>query len=77
MGYINFFYWDETIYIIVFAVAVIMLLQTISKEEPLRVGTRDADDGGSSSSSPVESKEVHRSGEKIKLGVCFWSVHME
>ncbi|KAI8531161.1 hypothetical protein RHMOL_Rhmol11G0116100 [Rhododendron molle] len=64
MGYINSLIGMRLIYIIVFAVAVIMLLQTINKEEPLRVGTRDTDDGGSSSTSPGESKEVHRSGDK-------------
>ncbi|KAE9446399.1 hypothetical protein C3L33_21700, partial [Rhododendron williamsianum] len=64
MGYINSLIGMRLIYIIVFAVAVIMLLQTINKEEPLRVGPRDTDDGGSSSTSPAESKEVHRSGDK-------------
>lgn len=49
MGYINSLIGMRLIYIIVFAVAVIMLLQTINKEEPLRVCTRDTDDGGSSS----------------------------
>ena len=48
---------------IVFVVAVVMLIQTINKEEPLRVGTRDRADHASGSDSEAESK-VHRSGDK-------------
>ncbi|KAA8546309.1 hypothetical protein F0562_002952 [Nyssa sinensis] len=64
MGYINSLIGIRTVYIIVFVVAVIMLIQTINKEEPLRVGTRDQVDHASSSTSQAESREVHRSGDK-------------
>ncbi|PSS00162.1 Protein disulfide-isomerase [Actinidia chinensis var. chinensis] len=64
MGYINSLIGIRTIYIFVFVVAVIMLIQTIGKEEPLTVGTRDQVDHASSSTSQGESKEVPRLGEK-------------
>ncbi|KAL6983171.1 Protein disulfide-isomerase 5-2 [Sarracenia purpurea var. burkii] len=64
MGYINSLIGIRTVYIFVFVVAVIMLIQTIGKEEPLRVGTRDEADYASSSASQAESREVHRAGEK-------------
>uniref|UniRef100_A0A5B7A3Z6 Thioredoxin domain-containing protein n=2 Tax=Davidia involucrata TaxID=16924 RepID=A0A5B7A3Z6_DAVIN len=64
VGYINSLIGIRTVYIIVFVVAVIMLIQTISKEEPLRVGTRDQVDHASSSTSLAESREVHRPGDK-------------
>uniref|UniRef100_A0A5B7A5Z6 Thioredoxin domain-containing protein n=1 Tax=Davidia involucrata TaxID=16924 RepID=A0A5B7A5Z6_DAVIN len=64
IGYINSLIGIRTVYIIVFVVAVIMLIQTINKEEPLRVGTRDQVDHASSSTSQAESREVHRSGDK-------------
>ncbi|XP_057469829.1 protein disulfide-isomerase 5-2 [Actinidia eriantha] len=64
MGYINSLIGIRTVYIFVFVVAVIMLIQTIGKEEPLTVGTRDQVDHASSSTSQGESKEVPRSGEK-------------
>lgn len=64
MGYINSLIGIRTVYIFVFVVVVIMLIQTISKEEPLRVGTRDQSDHASSSASPAESKEMNQSREK-------------
>ena len=64
MGYINSLIGIRSIYIFVFVVAVIMLIQTIGKEEPLTVGTRDQVDHASSSTSQGESKEVPRLGEK-------------
>lgn len=48
---------------IVFVVAVVMLIQTINKDEPLRVGTRDQAGLASSSDSEAESKD-YRSGDK-------------
>lgn len=47
---------------IVFVVCVVMLIQTINKDEPLR-GTRDRTDRASSSDSEAESKD-YRSGDK-------------
>lgn len=41
MGYINSLIGVRTIYIIVFVVLIIMIIQAITKEEPLRVGTRE------------------------------------
>ncbi|KAK3036001.1 hypothetical protein RJ639_031174 [Escallonia herrerae] len=49
MGYINSLIGIRTIYIIVFVVAVLMLIQTINKEEPLKVGTRNQAESGDSS----------------------------
>lgn len=49
MGYINSLIGIRTVYIIVFLVAMLMLIQSISKEEPLRVGTGDRVDRASSS----------------------------
>ncbi|XP_059631937.1 protein disulfide-isomerase 5-2 [Cornus florida] len=64
MGYINSLIGIRSVYIIVFVVAVIMLIQTINKEEPLRVGTRDQAGDASSSTPLTENREVHRSGDK-------------
>ncbi|KAL6962006.1 Thioredoxin-like domain [Sarracenia purpurea var. burkii] len=50
--------------IVLFVVAVILLIRTAGKEEPLPSGTRDPVDHENSSTSRVESKEVYRSGEK-------------
>ncbi|KAK2967031.1 hypothetical protein RJ640_003387 [Escallonia rubra] len=49
MGYINSLIGIRTIYIIVFVVAVLMLIQTINKEEPLKVGTRNQAESNDSS----------------------------
>lgn len=57
----------RTVYIIVFVIAILMLIQTMSKgdEEPHRVGIRDQVDHvhASSSVSDADNNE-HRSGEK-------------
>ncbi|CAK9137142.1 unnamed protein product [Ilex paraguariensis] len=63
IGYINSLIGIRAIYIIVFVVAVMMLIQTITKEEPLRVGTRAEADHASRSTSQ-ESREHHQSGDK-------------
>ncbi|KAK3033626.1 hypothetical protein RJ639_033751 [Escallonia herrerae] len=49
MGYINSLIGIRTIYIIVFVVAVLMLIRTINKEEPLTVGTRNQAESNDSS----------------------------
>lgn len=57
MGYINSLIGVRTVYIIVFLVCVFMLIRSINKEEPLRVGTREEADQASSSSLDNEGKE--------------------
>lgn len=57
MGYINSLIGVRSIYIVVFVVAVMMLILTIGKEEPIRVGTRDLADQASGSISAAESRE--------------------
>lgn len=64
MGYISSLIGIRSVYIIVFLVAAFMIIRTIGKEEPLRVGTRDQVDHASSSASEVESKGLFQSGEK-------------
>lgn len=65
IGYINSLIGIRSIYIIVFLVCVIMLIQHISKEEPLRVGTReDADNASSSTSLGPENREQRMSADK-------------
>lgn len=65
IGYINSLIGIRTVYIIVFIVAVMMIIQTINKEEPLTVGRGEArTDHGSSSSFPDESTEVYQSRDK-------------
>ncbi|KAF2290961.1 hypothetical protein GH714_017389 [Hevea brasiliensis] len=61
MGFINSLIGIRTVYIIVFLVAMLMLIQSIGKEEPLRVGTRDQVD--EVASSEAESSE-YRPGDK-------------
>lgn len=63
IGFINSLIGMRTVFLIVFVVAVAMLIQTINKEEPLRVGTRDRTDHASGSDSEAESKD-YRSGDK-------------
>ncbi|KAG6699269.1 hypothetical protein I3842_08G059800 [Carya illinoinensis] len=65
LGFINSLIGIRTVYMIVFIVAVVMIIQTINKddEEPPGVGTREQGDNASSSVSEAESKE-YRSGEK-------------
>ncbi|KAJ6859099.1 protein disulfide-isomerase 5-2-like [Populus alba x Populus x berolinensis] len=55
LGYISSLIGIRTVYIIVFLVAMLMFVQHISKEEPLRVGTRDQ-------AEPVTSSEAERTG---------------
>lgn len=62
LGYINSLIGIRSVYIIIFVIAMIFLIRTINKEEPLRVGTRDASDAAASSAS-MESRE-HRSDYK-------------
>ncbi|EEF28509.1 protein disulfide-isomerase 5-2 [Ricinus communis] len=62
MGYINSLIGIRTVYIIVFMVAMLMLIQTIGKEEPLRVGTRDQVEDVSSSE--PESSTAYGPGDK-------------
>ena len=62
MGYIKSLLGIRTVYILIFVVAVIMLIQTFGKEEPLRVGTRDPADHPSSSS--AVAAEAHRPADK-------------
>jgi protein disulfide-isomerase A1 len=57
MGFINSLLGVRSIYILVFVVAVLILILTIGKEEPLRVGTRDPADHTTSSSSEAEIRE--------------------
>ncbi|KAG8660784.1 protein disulfide-isomerase 5-2 isoform X2 [Manihot esculenta] len=61
MGFINSLIGIRTVYIIVFLVAMLMLIQSIGKEEPLRVGTRDQAD--EVAGSEAESSE-YRPGDK-------------
>ncbi|KAH7524972.1 hypothetical protein FEM48_Zijuj06G0175900 [Ziziphus jujuba var. spinosa] len=65
LGFINSLIGIRTVYLIVFLVGVIMLIQNINKgdDEPLGVGSRDEVDRASSSVSEAESKE-HKYGEK-------------
>ncbi|KAG2692604.1 hypothetical protein I3843_08G059200 [Carya illinoinensis] len=65
LGFINSLIGIRTVYMIVFIVAVVMIIQTINKddEEPPGVGTREQGDNATSSVSEAESKE-YRSGEK-------------
>ncbi|KAG6738799.1 hypothetical protein POTOM_058421 [Populus tomentosa] len=55
LGYISSLIGIRTVYIVVFLVAMLMFIQHISKEEPLRVGTRDQ-------AEPVTSSEAERTG---------------
>eukprot|EP00258_Populus_trichocarpa_P013955 XP_002325550.2 protein disulfide-isomerase 5-2 [Populus trichocarpa] len=55
LGYISSLIGIRTVYIIVFLVAMLMFIQHISKEEPLRVGTRDQAEPATSSK--AESSE--------------------
>ncbi|KAJ6696834.1 hypothetical protein OIU85_003211 [Salix viminalis] len=61
MGYINSLIGVKTVYIIVFLVAMLMFFQHITKEEPLRVGTRDQAEHATSSE--AESSD-YRPGDK-------------
>lgn len=63
-GFINSLVGIKLVFLMVFVVAVIMLIQTIKgDEEPLRIGNRDQA-GQSSGSIPDDVSGEHRSGEK-------------
>lgn len=65
IGYINSLIGIRTVYIIVFVVAILMIIQTINKEEPLTVGHgEDETDYAGSSLLTAESREEYRSGDK-------------
>ncbi|XP_057973297.1 protein disulfide-isomerase 5-2 [Malania oleifera] len=66
IGFINSLIGIRSVYLIVFVVAIIMLLQTVNKEddEPLRVGTRDEADYDGSSAPQAEGREPYRLGDK-------------
>lgn len=63
IGFINSLIGIRTVYLVVFVVVVIMLLQTVGKEEPLRVGTREQDGHVGSSASGTEGRESIRNKE--------------
>lgn len=60
MGFINSLIGIRSVYILVFVIAMIMLIRTIGKEEPLRVGTREQ----LNTVSEAERRELHSSAEK-------------
>ncbi|XP_050213732.1 protein disulfide-isomerase 5-2 [Mercurialis annua] len=62
MGYINSLIGLRSAYIVVFLVAMLLLIRTVGKEEPLRVGTRDQVEDVSSSVS--ESAAEYKPGDK-------------
>ncbi|XAR55638.1 hypothetical protein NMG60_11035769 [Bertholletia excelsa] len=64
MGYIKSLIGMRTLYIFIFVVILIVLIQYIGKEEPLGVGTRDQADHASSSASWDETKDILQAGEK-------------
>ncbi|XP_042989410.1 protein disulfide-isomerase 5-2-like [Carya illinoinensis] len=64
LGYINSLVGINTVYMLVFVVVVVMLIQTIKGEEPLRVGTGDQVDHARSSVSEAESRE-YGPGDKV------------
>ncbi|XP_065882068.1 protein disulfide-isomerase 5-2 [Euphorbia lathyris] len=57
MGFINSLISIRSVYILVFLVAILILILTVGKEEPLRVGTRDEAGAGLTASSGAESSE--------------------
>lgn len=63
IGFINSLIGIRTVFLIVFVVAVVMLIQNINKEEPDGVGTRAPADDASSSNAEAESRE-YRAGDK-------------
>lgn len=65
IGYINSLIGIRTVYIIVFVVAVMMIIQSINKEEPLTIGSgEDQTDQAWSSSLTDESREEYRPRDK-------------
>lgn len=64
LGYINSLVGINTVYLLVFVVVVVMVIQTIKGEEPLRVGTGDQVDHARSSVSEAESRE-YGPGDKV------------
>lgn len=63
LGYIGSLIGMRTIYIIIFLVAVIFLIATIGKEEPLVVGTRDPS-AATGSTSIADNRESRVSADK-------------
>ncbi|XP_062165127.1 protein disulfide-isomerase 5-2 [Alnus glutinosa] len=63
IGFINSLIGIRTVFMIVFVVCVVMLIQTINKDEPPRDGTQDRTDRASSSDSEAKSKD-YKSGDK-------------
>ncbi|XP_071716148.1 protein disulfide-isomerase 5-2-like [Rutidosis leptorrhynchoides] len=63
LGYISSLIGMRTIYIIIFLIAVVFLIATIGKEEPLVVGTRDPS-AATRSSSIADNRESRVSAEK-------------
>lgn len=61
MGFINSLFGARSILILVFMVGVFILILTLGKEEPLRVGTKDQFDQHSSTTS---TSDAHRTGDK-------------
>ncbi|KAL1831104.1 hypothetical protein ACET3Z_000755 [Daucus carota] len=60
MGFIKSLIGIRSVYILVFVIAMIMLILTIGKEEPLRVGTREQ----LNAVSEAERRELHSSADK-------------
>ncbi|KAL8110846.1 hypothetical protein AgCh_026552 [Apium graveolens] len=60
MGFIKSLIGIRSMYILVFVIAMIFLILTIGKEEPLRVGTREQ----ASAISEAERRELHSSADK-------------
>lgn len=60
MGFIKSLIGTRSMYILVFVIAMIMLILTVGKEEPLRVGTREQ----LRAVSEAERREQHSSADK-------------
>ncbi|GKA06380.1 disulfide isomerase-like protein 5-2 [Tanacetum coccineum] len=59
VGYVTSLLGMRTVYIVIFLIAVMFLIATIGKEEPLRVGTRDTSDyAASGSASGADNREA-------------------
>ncbi|KAI4388813.1 hypothetical protein MLD38_001108 [Melastoma candidum] len=61
MKYVNSLIGIRTVYILVFLVCMLMLIRSISKEEPLRVGTREESEGSPSSE---QEETEYKPGDK-------------
>lgn len=59
VGYVTSLLGMRTVYIVIFLIAVMFLIATVGKEEPLRVGTRDTSDyAASGSTSGADNREA-------------------